>query len=445
MSAPNTRTLARVALALVAIGGVISTLVWAGPLDPPSGAVSSTYKTLTEVEPRVAISSTNTPGDADSLYKITQPGSYYLTGNITAVLGRHGIEIAASGVTIDLSGFDLVGSTAFPDYAGIRTAAPSLRNITIRNGSVRNWGGEGVDLASNLAWNCSIEGVRASNNAGTGIDAGAACTLTDCSGVQNAGFGIDTRGGSTLVNCSAYENGYGGIRTALAGTLMNCSAWNNSVAGFLIDDGSTASNCSATSNDGVGFYVGRSSTLANCSASTNAGTGFDLEFGCTLSGCSACDNSQSGVDADGGCNVSNCVVQGNDAIGLVVTSYSVVTDCTVQYNYSDGILCLSYCVIRGNACSTNSFGGDGAGIHTTGTDNRIESNNCINADRGIDVDTAGNVIIKNTCSGNTVNWDIVAGNALAPIVSASTNAVPVSGNTYAGTLGSTDPNANFTY
>jgi parallel beta-helix repeat protein len=93
----------------------------------------------------------------------------------------------------------------------------------------------------------------------------------------------------------------------------------------------------------------------------------------------------------------------------------------------------------------NGNGGDRANIHALGGDSRIEGNNCTGADRGIDVDFAGCIIIKNTCSGNTTNWDIVAGNALAPIVSAGTNAVPVSGNTYAGTLGSTDPNANFTY
>ena len=48
---------------------------FAGPLDPPAGPVASTYKTLTEVEPRIAINATNTPGDADSIYKVTQPGS----------------------------------------------------------------------------------------------------------------------------------------------------------------------------------------------------------------------------------------------------------------------------------------------------------------------------------------------------------------------------------
>jgi hypothetical protein len=37
------------------------------------------------------------PATPDSLFKIIQPGSYYLTGNITGVVGKHGIKIAAGG------------------------------------------------------------------------------------------------------------------------------------------------------------------------------------------------------------------------------------------------------------------------------------------------------------------------------------------------------------
>ena len=91
----------------LALGGALVAL--AGPLSPPGGPVASTGKTLTEVEPRIAVNATNTPGTATSLFKITQPGSYYLTGNITGVSGKNGIEIAASGVSLDLTGFDLSG------------------------------------------------------------------------------------------------------------------------------------------------------------------------------------------------------------------------------------------------------------------------------------------------------------------------------------------------
>jgi hypothetical protein len=44
-----------------------------------------------------------TPGDADSVFKITQRGSTP-TGNIRGVAAKYGVEITSSGVTLDLSG-----------------------------------------------------------------------------------------------------------------------------------------------------------------------------------------------------------------------------------------------------------------------------------------------------------------------------------------------------
>src|SRR3990170_4156468 len=127
---------------LIAVGFFAS----AGSLTPPAGPITSTMKTLTEVEPRIAINATNTPGDADSLFKITQPGSYFLTGNITGLIGKHGVEIAASGITLDLNGFDLVGVAGSLD--GVSVTVGSLTNIAVVHGSVRSWGGEGVDLGT---------------------------------------------------------------------------------------------------------------------------------------------------------------------------------------------------------------------------------------------------------------------------------------------------------
>src|SRR6187397_3128637 len=91
----------------VLIAAVVGTVLWvnAGDLNPPAGPVGSTMKNLSDVEPRIAVNATNTPGDADSVFKITQSGSYYLAGNITGVSAKYGVEIAASGVTLDLNGF----------------------------------------------------------------------------------------------------------------------------------------------------------------------------------------------------------------------------------------------------------------------------------------------------------------------------------------------------
>ena len=85
-------------------------------------------------------------------------------------------------------------------------------------------------------------------------------------------------------------------------------------------------------------------------------------------------------------------------------------------------------------------------IHVTGNDNRIEGNNVANNDRGIDVDLGGNIIIKNTASGNGANYDIVADNRYGPIIDITALGAPAAtGSSAAGTLASSDPWANFSY
>jgi hypothetical protein len=129
----------------------------AGPLDPPSGVIAPTYKTLGEVEPRTAINAENTPGNATCLFQITKPGSYYLTGNVLGAAGKDGIAIAASSVTIDLMGFTLEGVGGSLD--GINTTAVQSE-ITIRNGVVMNWGANGVDLYTTSSDNTVVERVQ---------------------------------------------------------------------------------------------------------------------------------------------------------------------------------------------------------------------------------------------------------------------------------------------
>ena len=153
------------AFALITASGTVAAL--AGPLDPPVGPIAPTFKTLTEVEPRVAINATNTPGDGNSIYRITQPGSYYLTGNVAGVSGRSGIEIAADNVTIDLMGFSVEGVGGSLD--GVTTEL-TRNNLTVRNGTVSGWGQDGIDLTQGgTGLGSLVEGVTSSDNTVSGI------------------------------------------------------------------------------------------------------------------------------------------------------------------------------------------------------------------------------------------------------------------------------------
>lgn len=374
-------------VAVAALVAIVHTSM-AGPLTPPPGPVASTPKPLAEIEPRTAISAVNTPGDANSLFKITAPGSYYLTGNVQGVAGFHGIEIATGGVTIDLCGFALIGAGGAGSFDGVNLSfeAAGAGNIAIVNGTIRGWSGDGIDVDLALGTGGRIVGVHSHQNAGRGIAVGQGFALSGCSATNNGGDGIKTGVACSLINCVAKSNSFNGIFTDNGGSLLNCSSLNNVLAGFRTGLGSTITACTATANSGHGIESGGANTI---------------------------------------------------------------TGCTAASNLLDGIRCIGLCTVRGCNCATNGAGSptEGAGIHIIGSDNLVEGNNCIGNDRGIDIDSAGNVVIRNACSGNTTtNWDIAANNVCGPIVDQSApGSAAILGNSAPSSLGTPEPNANFTY
>ncbi len=329
MSRTTTPILVSSALVLAGSAGVIAL---AGPLDPPAGAVAPTYKTLTEVEPRIAITAANTPGDADSLFKITAPGSYYLTGNITGAVGKYGIEIVASGVTLDLNGFDLAGVAGSSD--GVKASAAGLTNIAVVNGSVRNWGGDGIDLGATLVSGSRVERVHAVGNFANGIYAGQNSTVSACSAIGGQ-VGIVARQGSTVAHCSATGASGFGIYAYSGVTLTMCSAFGTGGIGIFVGSGGTISNSSAYLNAADGIATGSTCVLTNCSAYTNTGDGIEVESGCIVFACSALQNA---------------------AIGINAGDATTVADCNARENTLDGILCSTGCTIRDNTASANGSG-----------------------------------------------------------------------------------------
>ncbi|HKI69298.1 MAG TPA: hypothetical protein VKA67_06905, partial [Verrucomicrobiae bacterium] len=97
-----------------------------GSLTPP-GAPAPTMKTLNQIEARMPISS--------APFTITQPGSYYLTTNVS-VSGGNAITIATNGVTLDLNGFTISSTAASASGFGILLES-GLQNIAILNGFIQ--------------------------------------------------------------------------------------------------------------------------------------------------------------------------------------------------------------------------------------------------------------------------------------------------------------------
>ncbi|HKQ48912.1 MAG TPA: right-handed parallel beta-helix repeat-containing protein [Phycisphaerae bacterium] len=223
----------------------------AGDLNPPAGAVAPTHKTLTEVEPRIAVNATNTPADTNSIYRITQPGSYYLTGNITGVSAKNGIKFAASGVTLDLMGFEIVGVAGSLDgilVSGNRT------NISVANGTVRGWGGDGIDAAT--ATVAGLERLKSYQNGGIGIKLGGNGMIVECTGHLNTGAGISTTAGTLLDRCVATSNTGSGIIASEGSVVAKCVARGNSAHGIDVTNHTLVEGCIVTLNGTGGTNAG---------------------------------------------------------------------------------------------------------------------------------------------------------------------------------------------
>ncbi len=386
-------------LSVVLLAGSATFLV-AGPLTPPGGPVTGTYKTLSEVEPAIAINAVNTPGDVDSVYRITQPGSYYLTGNIVGASGKYCIKILADDVTIDLGGFVVSGHAA--SIGGIYGEGVR-RNVTIRNGTVRGVGnGSGIIFSlSNSRW----------------------WRVEDVSAMENSGAGIRVPNSSTVERCRAAQNGGAGIHTS-----SSCIV-RNSVSEVNLGDGvRLASHC----------------TVEGTNVSLNSGAGFNGQGdGVAIIGCTSSSNTGAGISVLNGARVVDCAVRSNGGDGIVLSTAGIVEGNTVTFSGGHGISVHSNCIVRTNTVASNGQATEGAGVFTAGFRNRIEENLSNQNDVGYRATASLNFIARNIAGSNTtLNWDIAAGNRCLVVQALGSTAI--SGNTGGTGPGSTDPNANFT-
>lgn len=418
-----------------------SSTAHAGPLDPPAGPVAPTPGP----EPRIAINATNTPGDGASLYRITQAGSYYLTGNIAGVAGKNGIVIAANGVTLDLNGFELVGGSGSLD--GVTSLGGLLRTCRVVNGTVRSWGGNGVAFVSGQEHH--VRDVHARANLGAGITCGAASVIESCTAANNTSDGIACLTNSVVRQCTAFFNGGNGISAGAGGLVSECTGIGNTLYGISVTQ-SIVATCTTTGNARSGVYGDYATTVTGCSSSGNDWSGFELLGHSSIVDCTAYNNAQNGISAKFGILIQRCTANANQNIGIHVfdsggtfSEAGLVADCVVRGNAAHGIAVKGGVTVRGNQCARNSEGvSGGGGIYVFGDSNRIIDNHCNLNGTGVRVVGSGNLIQRNYCRDNNVNWDIAAPNAHV-VVRASTG-IPTFGNAGGGTLGSTDPSVNFT-
>lgn len=370
----NARTLIAV-IALAAVSGHVGSLFGQGNLAPP-GPPAATMKTLDQVEARTPIPGGTAP------FIVSQPGSYYLTGNLSiSSSSTNGITVNASNVTIDLNGFDLAGSPT--SGAGVLIIG-GFSNVTIRNGTIRNWGSHGINGEGNSK--VRAENLRVFGNSANGI-------LLDVNG--------------EVLNCIAESN----VRAGIKG-LDNC----------LVKDSQAIST---TGTNASGISLGAAAVVTGCVASGNSGNGLTVGNVCKIENCTVLNNTSDGIHGGVVVAVSGCVAASN-ANGINLSDHALVSDCHTNGNTVSGIRVADFSIVRGCTADFNSSGpGLGnAGIYVSGSGNRIESNNVTRNPAGISISGTGNLMIRNSARGNTINYFIAGGNDEGPIGSAATSTSP---------------------
>lgn len=350
----------------------------------PSGPPGPTMITLSQIEPRIPISS--------GAYTISNSGSYYLTTNIAMTSGT-AITITANNVTLDLHGFTISSTAAGGSGDGILLS--SVQRIHILNGyitgGITNYQGtySGNGFASGIYYsagqaphNVLVSGVTVSGCLDEGIYllSGNATVIESCTvnTVGYVGLAADSVINSSAINCGSYgvlattaqnsygesiatvdglsaddaENCYGYCTGSGAGlnanVAHNCTGISSSGDGL---DANNAENCSGTSEGGGdGLYA--DNTAANCTGQSASGIG--LNVGNSAANCSG--QSASGIGLNAGYSAANCYGLSTSDTGLY--TFFVAQGCCGQTTSGAWALdagtaenCIGYCT-----------GGDGGGI-----------------------------------------------------------------------------------
>jgi hypothetical protein len=414
------------ALLSVAFCAAVAT---AGDLNPPVGPVAPSMKTLQQVEPRTPISAATTPGDADSVFKITQPGSYYLTSNVSVPANFNGIEVQASGfVTIDLGGFSIIGQAGSLD--GVSATATSC---TVFGGTIKGTtGGIGNDSASLVVDDMTIELVPTSGKSGVinffgasesrvtdtrisgagayaiALDEGlvSGCTIScppggdgifvvrgiverctvrdartavnvtntvvrDCVLLNSSAWGIFAFGSTSIERCMIVQTAGRGIDVSKGSSISDTTVFGAATAFRVLEDG-FVSGCNANGFSLEGFNIEADVVIERSSATSSTGTAFfTTAAGAVLRDCVA---TRSPISLGNNARLSNVTVRNVTGTGITVGEASVLSGCRSSSNTLSGFFIASRSVVTDCLATSNGTHGFAGNDSITLTNCRAETN-----------------------------------------------------------------------
>lgn len=294
-------------------------------------------------EVRTAISSCQT---------ITTPGSYYLTGNLSAA--GTCIYIMSSNVTLDMMGFLMAGNGS-AGSSGVITV--NVSNVEIENGTVTNFH-DGINLynSNGNAHSNRVINVQAMTNANDGIIAATKNNrIENCTASKNGGNGIAVQAVSLIKNNIAYANLKNGIEAGSSSTIIHNTAYDNSMNGISGGSGSTVTGNTVSANHLSGLYFYGSNTITDNTARSNKGTGIHVSGGNKIFNNTVGDNDATGIDAGSQNQIVENTVTGNnvsqlpDSAGIWVSTHNMVKANLIHTNRINGILIQG----RGNIIEDN--------------------------------------------------------------------------------------------
>lgn len=218
---------------------------------------------------------------------ISASGGYRLTSNLVLPNeNTSAINVTGSDVSIDLNSFVIQGPvvcSGFPVACtprsgagfGIFAAGLTPAGVSVRNGSVRGVGANGLHLGTQAV----VTQVRSHSNGSSGITTGYASTVSESSAYDNGDTGIIAGTGSAVSHNVVFNNGTYGIFAYGGSTITDNSVAANRLDGILTEGGCKVTGNTSRQNSRFGLGLNGSAYSGNVVSDNIAGTvdgGVDL-------------------------------------------------------------------------------------------------------------------------------------------------------------------------
>lgn len=360
----------------------------AGDLAPAGGAPAPSMKTLDEVEPRIPLTQETAPGDAQNVFRITEPGSYYLTENLVPGFGQNGIAVAASQVSIDGNGFAMATDTNAG--SAVKIEGPFV-GVSFRNANLRGWLGFAIDLnqggdhlvadvsildvasdAIRIAAGSVITNVTMSEVGRDGIIAGSSCIISDCILDTLGRDGMVIGSGSVIRSCLVTNANWRGIVALRGSSVSLCQIdLGGTFGGIVTQPDCLIQHCQVTSTIGDGVVLGANTTIRSSLISEAGARGLFVTVGCSVHRCVISNCIQTEVYVPGSfCTVSESVLEsGAIRVDPILLLTSAQARSRIEQNLILGV--------SGDGGGTQTTAIQGGGLQTAYIDNHAVTSDVV--------------------------------------------------------------------